>query len=72
MMKLFGPKYILMIFAILPVARQGILPGKSLELLVHVGIEVIPYKEGPESEQGVHFLGMTNTHLRSLWKYFNT
>ena len=39
-----------------PVTNQGIFPGQSFELLVHLLVEVLSEEVGPEPIERVHFL----------------
>ena len=49
-----------------PGTSTGVLNGEFPELLVHFPIEVSSEEEGPETEQGVHFLTLALTHLGSI------
>jgi hypothetical protein len=44
----------------IPVSGSGILDSERLELLVHLLVEVLAQEEGPETEHGVHLLGLTH------------
>ena len=39
----------------LPVSYNRVLPSNPPELVVHLLVEVVAEKEGPKSEEGVHF-----------------
>lgn len=51
---------------LLPVSLLPILHSQLLELLIHFLVEVISEEEGPEPEERVHLLGLTNAQPFSL------
>ena len=50
-----------------PVAFFGVLHGALSELLVHLPVEVVSQKEGPEPEECVHLLRLANAQPFPLW-----
>lgn len=50
------------------VSNGCVLPGQSLEFLIHLFVEVLSQEVGPKSVHRVHFLRLSNAHSLTLFQ----